>query len=164
MTRKPTSQNEQCWTLSPYPTNTHSAESSSLKSWCGRHRCFTGISREFLKKSFSFEKNHLPSRSEYEKIEGREGLRTTHQCDGTVRVGLFHFYGAGRPRGTGEDGQRPRELLPVARSVRKDDGTVREGLDHFQGSRRPCGEGHDDQRTRQLLRHSVSKLLFLMTR
>ncbi len=39
-------------------SNEHTAEASALKWGCSRHRCFTGISREFLQKAFSSERSH----------------------------------------------------------------------------------------------------------
>jgi hypothetical protein len=59
MTRNQNSQNEECWILSPNPTNTHSDKHDLWSDCVTDIDDSTGIGHEFLKKKIPHKKNHL---------------------------------------------------------------------------------------------------------
>ncbi len=83
MTRIQKSQNEECWTLSPNPTNTHSAKHEIWREGVTDIDDSTGIGREFLKKTnFPPQKKITWSRWANRKRQGRRWItrRSRHPC------------------------------------------------------------------------------------
>ncbi len=86
MTNIQKAQNEECWTLSPNLTNTHSAEHELWSEGVGDIDDSPGIGREFLKKTnFPPKKNHLRRDGQIEK--GREDVGADQEADTLAAFG-----------------------------------------------------------------------------